>query len=91
MAKMLYSVSMSADGFIAGPGGDMRWLTDYLGPNPLVDELISNVGALLAGNKSFGGDDPYKDTEQEGEPSAAAGPAQSSYWRTKRQSGPYPG
>ena len=37
MAKMLYSVTMSLDGFIAGPGGDMSWLTAHLGPNPTVE------------------------------------------------------
>ncbi|MGN9787509.1 dihydrofolate reductase family protein [Nonomuraea sp. ZG12] len=67
MAKMLYSVTMSLDGFIAGPGGDMSWLADHLGPDPLVDELIGQVGALLVGRTTFGGDDPYKGTEQEGE------------------------
>lgn len=66
MAKMLYSVTMSLDGFIAGPGGDMSWLTRYLGPNPLVDDLIGDVGALLVGRRTFGGDDPNKGTEQEG-------------------------
>ena len=29
---------MSLDGFIAGPGGDMSWLTEHLGPIPKVDE-----------------------------------------------------
>jgi hypothetical protein len=48
MGKMLYSVTMSLDGFIAGPGGDMSWLTDYLGPNPAVDELIG--GRQFAGS-----------------------------------------
>ncbi|MFC5819634.1 dihydrofolate reductase family protein [Nonomuraea harbinensis] len=67
MAKMLYSVSMSLDGFIAGPGGDMSWLAEHLGPNPTVDDLLPQVGSLLVGNRSFGGDDPYKDTEHEGE------------------------
>ena len=67
MAKLLYSVSMSLDGFIAGPGGDMSWLTPYLGPNPYVDELIGDIGALLVGNRTFRGDDPYKDTPAEGE------------------------
>ncbi|WP_336207529.1 dihydrofolate reductase family protein [Nonomuraea sp. LPB2021202275-12-8] len=56
MARMLYSVTMSLDGFIAGPGGDVSWLTDHLGPNPLVDEVIAKVGALLVGNRTFGGD-----------------------------------
>ncbi|GAA2636828.1 dihydrofolate reductase family protein [Dactylosporangium fulvum] len=68
MAKILYSVTMSLDGFIAGPGGDMSWLTPYLGPNELVDELIPQIGALLVGNRTYGGDDPHKGTEQEGEP-----------------------
>lgn len=53
MAKMLYSVTMSVDGFIVGPGGDMSWLTPHLGPNPMVDELIGNIGALLVGNRTF--------------------------------------
>ncbi len=68
-ARMLYSVTMSLDGFIAGTGGDMSWLGEFLGPNPAVDELIDSVGALLVGNRTFGGDDPYKGVEgKEGEP-----------------------
>ncbi|HVR33341.1 MAG TPA: dihydrofolate reductase family protein [Acidimicrobiia bacterium] len=67
-AKLLYSVTMSADGFIAGPGGDMSWLTEFLGPNPVVDELITDIGALLLGNRTFRGDDPHKGTDHEGEP-----------------------
>jgi dihydrofolate reductase len=59
---------MSLDGFIAGPGGDMSWLADHLGPNPAVDEMMGETGALLVGNHTFGGDDPYKGTEHHGEP-----------------------
>jgi dihydrofolate reductase len=66
MAKFLYSVTMSLDGFIAGPGGDMSWLAPYLGPNPLVDELIARVGAILAGGRTFRGDDVHAGTEAEG-------------------------
>jgi dihydrofolate reductase len=68
MAKMLYSVTMSLDGFIAGPGGDMSWLTDYIGPNPTVDEVIGQIGALLVGNRTFRGDDPHRGTAAEGKP-----------------------
>jgi dihydrofolate reductase len=69
MAKMLYSVTMSLDGFIAGHGGDMSWLTEHLGPNPTVDEVIGKIGALLVGNRSFRGDDPYKGIpNREGKP-----------------------
>jgi hypothetical protein len=55
MAKFLYSAAMSLDGFIAGSGGDMSWLADYMGPNPVVDELIPRVGALLVGGRTYGG------------------------------------
>jgi riboflavin biosynthesis pyrimidine reductase len=66
MARFLYSAAMSLDGFIARPGGDMFWLTDYLGPNPVVDELIPQVGALLVGGRTYGGDDPHRGQEGEG-------------------------
>ncbi|GLU48345.1 dihydrofolate reductase family protein [Nocardiopsis ansamitocini] len=66
MATTLYSVTMSLDGFIAGPGGDMSWLAEYSGPDPTVDALIDRVGALLVGNRTFGGDDPHRGTEKEG-------------------------
>jgi dihydrofolate reductase len=66
MAKVLYSAAMSLDGFIAGPGGDASWMTEYLGPNAAVDELVPRIGSLLVGNRTYRGDDPYKDTENEG-------------------------
>jgi dihydrofolate reductase len=69
MAKLLYSATMSLDGFVAGPGGDMSWLTEHLGPNPPVDDLVGQIGALLIGHRIFGGDDPYKGVEgKEGKP-----------------------
>ena len=66
MGKVLYSAAMSLDGFIAGPRGDMSWMRPYLGPNPEVDELQRDIGALLIGNRTFHGDDPNKGTEHEG-------------------------
>lgn len=68
MATLLYSVTMSLDGFIAGPSGDMSWLTEHLGHNPMVDDLIQQIGALLVGKRTFGGDDPHKGTAKESEP-----------------------
>jgi dihydrofolate reductase len=68
MSKLLYSVTMSLDGFIAGPGGDMSWLTEHIGPNPTVAELIPRIGALLVGRRTFGGDDPHRGTDREGKP-----------------------
>ena len=66
MAKVLYSVTMSLDGFIAGPGGDMSWLSEHLGPNPEIDRLIDDIGSLLVGHRTFGGDDPHRGTDKEG-------------------------
>jgi dihydrofolate reductase len=66
MGKVLYSAARSLDGHIAGPGGDMSWLRPCLGPNPAAEELQSDIGALLIGNRTFRGDDPNKGTESEG-------------------------
>ncbi|WP_432824363.1 dihydrofolate reductase family protein [Dactylosporangium sp. CA-092794] len=68
MATILYSATMSLDGFIAGPGGDMGWLTPHLGPNQFVADLIPRIGALIVGNRTFGGDDPHKGTDKAGKP-----------------------
>ncbi len=55
MAKVLYHVTMSLDGFITGSGGDMSWLHEHLGgANPTVDEVLGQIGALLIGGHSFG-------------------------------------
>lgn len=72
MARVLYSVTMSLDGFIAGPGGDMSWLTPHLGPDPVVEALMGRVGSLLVGHRTFTGDDPHRGTESEGKPFGGA-------------------
>jgi dihydrofolate reductase len=68
MAKVIYSATMSLDGFIAGPGGDMSWLTDHLGdvPDEAADELFRRTGAILAGRRTHDGDDPNRGTDAEG-------------------------
>jgi dihydrofolate reductase len=67
MAKLIYSAAMSLDGFIAGPGGDMSWLSEHVGgENAAAERLLANLGALLVGHNTFGGDDPNRGTENEG-------------------------
>jgi dihydrofolate reductase len=63
---VIYSATMSLDGFIAGPGGDMSWLAEHAGRNPAAEELTARTGALLIGARTFGGDDPNRGTDQEG-------------------------
>src|SRR6266571_2067840 len=54
MGKVLWHVTMSVDGFIAGPGGDMDWIFAHAsGPNAAVDEVIQTTGAILAGRNSY--------------------------------------
>ena len=53
MSKMLWHITMSLDGFVAGPGGDMQWMGDYVGPNPTVDEVLSQIGAVLIGARTY--------------------------------------
>ena len=61
MARTLYSVTMSLDGFIAGPGGDMQWLTAYLGDeDPRLATLVQDdVHEALALAHEAAGDKPY--------------------------------
>jgi dihydrofolate reductase len=67
MSKLLYSATMSLDGFIAGPGGDMSWLSDHVGAlDSGGDRLLDLMGALLIGRRTFDGDDPNAGTDSEG-------------------------
>jgi dihydrofolate reductase len=67
MAKLIFSATCSLDGYLAGPGGDMSWLTEHLqGPNPHADRLLAGTGALLVGRRTYDGDDPNRDTDREG-------------------------
>ncbi|MEV4320531.1 dihydrofolate reductase family protein [Actinocrispum sp. NPDC049592] len=66
MGKVQYQCAMSVDGFIAGPGGDMSWMSEYMGGGAQESELAPKVGALLIGSRTFRGDDPNKGTDQEG-------------------------
>lgn len=66
MTKLLYSATMSLDGYISGPDGDQSWLTKHLAPNPVVDNLLDHIGALLVGARTFTGDDPNRGTVKEG-------------------------
>ncbi len=50
MPRFIFSATCSLDGFMAGPGGDMSWLTEHLGgANPHAERLLAGTGALLVG------------------------------------------
>ncbi|HVW48703.1 MAG TPA: dihydrofolate reductase family protein [Solirubrobacterales bacterium] len=73
MGRLVYSATMSADGFIAGPGGDMSWLTRFMGGgDEAAAALPGKVGALLVGRRTWGGDDPNRHGEGEEGPFGGA-------------------
>ena len=51
--KVLWHVTMSLDGFIAGPDDGMDWVVRFAGPNPVVDQVIQTIGAVLSGRRSY--------------------------------------
>ena len=51
--RVVWSATMSLDGFIAGRDDAMGWVFDHSGPNPAVDEVIRRTGAVLAGRRSY--------------------------------------
>ncbi len=53
MTKVVWHITMSLDGFIAGPDDDMTWIADYVGPNPAVTEILGQIGAVLMGGRTY--------------------------------------
>jgi dihydrofolate reductase len=53
MAKVVWHVTMSLDGFIAGPGGSMDWMLGFGDEDDEVNELIRRIGAVLAGRGTY--------------------------------------
>lgn len=53
MAKVLWHVTMSLDGFIAGPGDSMDWIfrPQHRSPNPEAAEIVQSIGSILAGRR----------------------------------------
>ena len=67
MSLVQYQCTMSLDGFIAGPGGDMQWMNDVeTPPSSLAEGLAEKSVVLLTGARTFRGDDPNVDTDAEG-------------------------
>ncbi|TMB47751.1 MAG: dihydrofolate reductase [Chloroflexi bacterium] len=53
MAKVLWHVTMSLDGYIAGPGNSMDWMLGYMDENAEVNALLKNIGAVLSGRNTY--------------------------------------
>lgn len=70
-ARFVAAASVSADGYLAGPGGDMSWMVPFMvseaPPNPILERVQAETTALLCGATTFFGDDPNRgDPDKEG-------------------------
>ena len=52
MAKVVIHVTMSLDGFIAGPHDEIEWSFRY-GTDRMVEEVMQEIGAVVLGNRGF--------------------------------------
>jgi dihydrofolate reductase len=63
MGKVMWHTLKSLDGFIAGPGDDMRWAFQVdAGPDETIDGVVTSIGALLVGRRT----QDVEDREQPG-------------------------
>ena len=51
--KVLWHFTMSLDGFVAGPGHAMDWMTGFSFRPGLVEEYVATTGAVLGGRDGF--------------------------------------
>ncbi|MGM1030680.1 MAG: dihydrofolate reductase family protein [Actinomycetota bacterium] len=51
--KVLWHFTMSLDGFVAGPGHAMDWMTGFTGRDGIVEEYTATTGAVLGGRDGW--------------------------------------
>jgi dihydrofolate reductase len=51
--KVLWSFTMSLDGFVAGPNHEMGWMTGFTVRPGLITEYIESTGAVLGGRDGW--------------------------------------
>jgi dihydrofolate reductase len=53
MTKVIWHVTMSLDGFIAGTDHAMQWAFDFGDSSPMADDVMGTTGAILAGRRWY--------------------------------------
>ena len=53
MTQVLWHITMSLDGFIAGPDDSMEWAFESSGPNRIGEDVMHRTGAILAGRRWY--------------------------------------
>jgi dihydrofolate reductase len=62
MAAVVWHVTMSLDGFIAGPDDDMDWVFDYFSEasNETAGNVIETTGAIIMGRHTYEVEDRFR-------------------------------
>ncbi len=60
MAKIIVHTTMTLDGFMARPSGNMDWAFKYA-PDEMIGEIMTEIGAVVMGNRGYFSEDalPY--------------------------------
>jgi dihydrofolate reductase len=53
MGNVIWHITMSLDGFIAGRGDAMDWVFEHVGPNATAAEIVKTTGALVVGRRTY--------------------------------------
>jgi len=51
VSRVVWHITMSLDGFIAGPDDAMDWAFPSSGPSRIADDVMNTTGAILAGRR----------------------------------------
>lgn len=51
--RVLWHLTMSLDGFMAGPNHEMDWMSGVTSSPGTVEEMVATTGAILAGRRGF--------------------------------------
>jgi dihydrofolate reductase len=62
VTAVVWHVTMSLDGFIAGPDDAMEWVFDYFSEesSPTAGEVIESTGAIIMGRRTYEVEDRYR-------------------------------
>lgn len=50
---VIWHTAISLDGFAADVNDSLGFMTDYESPNPLIDEVMANIGCTLGGRRGY--------------------------------------
>ncbi len=53
MGAVIWHVTMSLDGFIAGPDHAMEWVFEYHGSSAVAEEVMATTGAIVVGRGTY--------------------------------------